>query len=72
MSRNTLQLKTDILVIIVDTKSSKIMAVPTAGSWSCDRRTARSWETVPSYNAIVRTFLWNSFMFTETPPLFTN
>jgi len=54
----------DILVIIVNTKNSKIMAVPTEESWSCGSGTARSGETVLSYTAIVRTFLWNSFMFT--------
>ena len=58
----------DILVIIVDTKNSKIMAVPTAESWSCGSGTARSGETVLLYTAIlltfVRTFLWNSFIFT--------
>jgi hypothetical protein len=54
----------DVLVIIVDTKNFKIMAVPTAGSLSCRRGTTPSGETVLSYTVTVRTFLWNSFTFT--------
>jgi len=54
----------DILVIIVDTKNSKIMTDPIAECWSCGSGTARSGETALSYTAIVRTFLWNSVMFT--------
>jgi hypothetical protein len=62
MSRNTWQWKMEILVITVDTKNSKITAVPTGGSWSCGRRAATIRDKVPSNTAIVRTFLWNSFM----------